>query len=184
MKSDQLQEEERKRIESNFYILGLCLPGIGAGLYLLIRLLPAGVLSVFSVPCLFHAVTGLYCPGCGGTRAVQVLFEGKFLLSFFLPSHCAILRGIVPLVYDFPYGRAVVREAAARRHAVSESVFISGPGDRSHKHSRQRHCSDGLSSGFFEITGQCPASDIILLSYLPDTSACIPAEYRRCPHIG
>ena len=31
MKSDQLQEEERKRIESNFYILGLCLPGIGAG---------------------------------------------------------------------------------------------------------------------------------------------------------
>ena len=153
MKSDQLQEEERKRIESNFYILGLCLPGIGAGLYLLIRLLPAGVLSVFSVPCLFHAVTGLYCPGCGGTRAV-------------------------------PYGRAVVREAAARRHAVSESVFISGPGDRSHKHSRQRHCSDGLSSGFFEITGQCPASDIILLSYLPDTSACIPAEYRRCPHIG
>ncbi len=92
MKSDQLQEEERKRIESNFYILGLCLPGIGAGLYLLICLLPAGVLSVFSVPCLFHAVTGLYCPGCGGTRAVQVLFEGKFLLSFFyhpIVPYCA-----------------------------------------------------------------------------------------------
>lgn len=94
MKSDQLQEEERKRIESNFYILGMCLPGIGAGLYLLIRLLPSGVLSVFSVPCLFHAVTGLYCPGCGGTRAVQVLFEGKFLLSFFyhpIVPYCAVL---------------------------------------------------------------------------------------------
>ena len=182
MKSDQLQEEERKRIESNFYILGLCLPGIGAGLYLLIRLLPAGVLSVFSVPCLFHAVTGL--SRVRRNKSSSGIVRGKVSAFLFLPSHCAILRGIVPLVYDFPYGRAVVREAAARRHAVSESVFISGPGDRSHKHSRQRHCSDGLSSGFFEITGQCPASDIILLSYLPDTSACIPAEYRRCPHIG
>ncbi|MCR5396128.1 MAG: DUF2752 domain-containing protein [Lachnospiraceae bacterium] len=33
-------------------------------------------------PCIFHAVTGLYCPGCGGTRAVLLLLHGHPLLSF------------------------------------------------------------------------------------------------------
>lgn len=28
-------------------------------------------------PCIFHTVTGLYCPGCGGTRAVLALLHGK-----------------------------------------------------------------------------------------------------------
>jgi len=29
------------------------------------------------IPCLFHELTGLYCPGCGGTRAVVSLIELK-----------------------------------------------------------------------------------------------------------
>lgn len=32
-------------------------------------------------PCLFHLLTGLYCPGCGGTRAVITLSQGKLLTS-------------------------------------------------------------------------------------------------------
>jgi Protein of unknown function (DUF2752) len=32
-------------------------------------------------PCLFHALTGLYCPGCGGTRAVYQLLHGHVLLA-------------------------------------------------------------------------------------------------------
>lgn len=27
-------------------------------------------------PCLFRSVTGLYCPGCGGTRALKYLLRG------------------------------------------------------------------------------------------------------------
>lgn len=33
------------------------------------------------MPCLFQDLTGLYCPGCGGTRAVKALLKGDLLLS-------------------------------------------------------------------------------------------------------
>lgn len=38
--------------------------------------------SVLHMPCLFHLLTGWYCPGCGGTRAVKYLLQGKLYLSF------------------------------------------------------------------------------------------------------
>lgn len=34
-------------------------------------------------PCIFHTVTGLYCPGCGGTRAVISFLKGDLIKSFF-----------------------------------------------------------------------------------------------------
>ncbi|WP_408606132.1 DUF2752 domain-containing protein [Anaeromicropila populeti] len=33
-------------------------------------------------PCFFHAYTGYYCPGCGGTRATQYLIHGHIIKSF------------------------------------------------------------------------------------------------------
>ncbi len=33
------------------------------------------------IPCLFHLVTGAYCPGCGGTRAAKALLTGHVLTS-------------------------------------------------------------------------------------------------------
>ena len=34
------------------------------------------------MPCLFRLLTGFYCPGCGGTRALWALLSGHPLLSF------------------------------------------------------------------------------------------------------
>lgn len=45
------------------------------------------------VPCLFFVITGFYCPGCGGTRALGEMLEGHFLRSLWY--HPAILYGAV-----------------------------------------------------------------------------------------
>lgn len=34
------------------------------------------------IPCLINKYTGLYCPGCGATRALHHLLHGRFLWAF------------------------------------------------------------------------------------------------------
>ena len=34
------------------------------------------------MPCVFQELTGLYCPGCGGTRALKALLKGDVITSF------------------------------------------------------------------------------------------------------
>lgn len=57
------------------------------------------------IPCLFHEFTGLYCPGCGGTRAAIALLHGRLITSFLyhpLVIYCAAVGvwfGISYLIY-------------------------------------------------------------------------------------
>ena len=78
------------RIKTNddvFYIVGWALL-VTAGLV-------AFILYFFHVPlpgdCVIHATTGIYCPGCGGTRSVISLLGGHILRSLYF--HPAVLPG-------------------------------------------------------------------------------------------
>lgn len=53
---------------------------------------------IFHMPCLFHLLTGLYCPGCGGTRAVKYLLQGQWALSF--RCHPLVLYGVGALALE------------------------------------------------------------------------------------
>lgn len=54
----------------------------------------AGLIPGF---CVFRALTGIYCPGCGGTRALRLLFKGDIIHSLMyhpLIAYTAVLTAI------------------------------------------------------------------------------------------
>ncbi len=54
------------------------------------------------MPCLFLEITGLYCPGCGGTRALKALLRGEILTSILyhpLILYCVMVAFIFAISY-------------------------------------------------------------------------------------
>lgn len=56
----------------------VCLAAAGAAVLFLFD--PSAY--AFYPPCPFHALTGLWCPGCGTTRALHELLRGDFAAAF------------------------------------------------------------------------------------------------------
>ncbi len=52
----------------------LCLFGVAAGILYAVFVLHTGL----GIPCAFHMITGLLCPGCGVTRMLLSLMRGDF----------------------------------------------------------------------------------------------------------
>lgn len=80
-----------KNLEDELYIVGwfaVIFAIAGAALYLYV--IP--LLGIDNV-CTFYAVTGLYCPGCGGTRAMYSLLHGKIIKSLYF--HPIVLYSLV-----------------------------------------------------------------------------------------
>lgn len=76
-----MNNQKPTSIETTFYIIGWCCLGILAAAYLFLSI--TGIhLSHYLLPCAFHEFTGLYCPGCGGTRAFNYLTQGHLIRSF------------------------------------------------------------------------------------------------------
>lgn len=73
--------EKDEKSEDGLYVLGWCILGALALLGVFLRV-TGWSLSQILRPCALHALTGLYCPGCGGTRAMRAFFAGDFLDSF------------------------------------------------------------------------------------------------------
>lgn len=84
-----------KSSDNIFYIAGWVLSVLAAILLAAGRCLGFQA-GFFLPPCPLHALTGYYCPGCGGTRAVAALLDGAWLLSLryhplVLPAAAAFL---------------------------------------------------------------------------------------------
>ena len=50
-------------------------------------------LRPFLLPCVLRTFLGIYCPGCGGTRALEYLLQGQLLKSLYY--HPIVLYGAV-----------------------------------------------------------------------------------------
>lgn len=73
------KEGDVPRLETELFHIGLIFLAALAGIWALYRFALQG--RVPAMPCFFDTVLGIYCPGCGGTRALTALAEGKLLLS-------------------------------------------------------------------------------------------------------
>lgn len=64
-----------------YYIcLGVC--AVFGIAYLILMIQDISIFEIYPYPCMLLSMFGLYCPGCGGTRAVNYLLHGDFINSF------------------------------------------------------------------------------------------------------
>lgn len=83
--------KRKKELEEELFYIGLVFSAVGTGVGVVYYFLLRNLLPEF--PCPFSALLGIYCPGCGGTRAVAALLQGRLLLSFWY--HPLVLYGAV-----------------------------------------------------------------------------------------
>ena len=50
------------------------------------------------IPCIFHLITGFYCPGCGGTRAIKSILHLDFYQAF---RYNALVTVLIPFTIIF-----------------------------------------------------------------------------------
>lgn len=90
---ERMKTEEKER--KSLYYGGWILLALGMLYLILSKRWDASM--QWALPCLFHTLTGAYCPGCGGTRAVHLLLEGEVLLSLYY--HPLVLYGALLYVW-------------------------------------------------------------------------------------
>lgn len=83
----------KPKIETQLYRMGMILLFLIIGITAVKRItFPEFDIRNVMKPCVFHQLTGYYCPGCGGTRSVIALLQGKILVSavdFPMVVYCA-----------------------------------------------------------------------------------------------
>lgn len=86
---------ERKKEENALFLIGWSMVGILILIYIACHIFSIPSLKT-NGPCVLHTLFGIYCPGCGGTRAISALLHGQFIDSFIchpLVPYTAIIGG-------------------------------------------------------------------------------------------
>lgn len=132
-----MENEEQKKI----FLTSLWLAAASCGLIFLVW---AAHIPV--PPCVFLRVTGLYCPGCGGTRACIALLHGQLLRS--LIYHPVVAYGAaVYLVYACRNLPALAAAAAKRPGAPCRVKCIGAAEAWLIKHARGMAFHNGYLYG-------------------------------------
>lgn len=71
----------KKTTEDQLYILGWSILALAAFLAVILRVLNLSLTDIFP-GCILYRLTGQYCPGCGGTRALTAFVKGHPVRSF------------------------------------------------------------------------------------------------------
>jgi len=77
-----MREEYSLRFSRNCYYVCLGIIAVLAVLYIVLLILDIPLTKIYPYPCTLYAATNLYCPGCGGTRALAYLLKGNLIKSF------------------------------------------------------------------------------------------------------
>ena len=79
---------QHEKEETALFYIGWAAIAFFCCVWIFYRLFPIPI-SKFLLPCVVQSTFGIYCPGCGGTRAVMALLRGNFTASFI--SHPLVL---------------------------------------------------------------------------------------------
>lgn len=86
--------KKKPTIEDSFFICGMALSIALLCAAATVFLCPELLRRIQLPPCWFYFISGYYCPGCGGTRAVRALLHGHVLKALwyhpFVPYAAAV----------------------------------------------------------------------------------------------
>lgn len=102
---------------------GTAATAAAAGVWLLRRFDPSAPDSPFP-PCLFNALTGLYCPGCGATRCLHALVHGDVVRALDMNPLLVLVLVAVPLMIAWSRGWQPRALAPAMRPLLAPPFWL------------------------------------------------------------
>lgn len=95
MEAKKIPKMDYRILWKDFMIVNAALGG--SALFVVAVMLLQRYQLIPSIPCFVYEIFNVYCPGCGGTRALFALFHGEVLHS--LIYNPAILLGAALILY-------------------------------------------------------------------------------------
>ncbi len=87
--------------------------------------------NVYTGQCYFYTVHGVFCPGCGGTRAFEHLLYGHFLQSFlYHPIVVTVVfflmfSTISYILYFITRGKVLYYELTMKHFIIIDLIFVA-----------------------------------------------------------